>query len=107
MNRPSHLPPLPASHYVAFCLVYEKAKLDWCQISDGPATWRDVTEAVAERLDDVAMICHPSLGFYVEHIEKGRVYDVTRDVLAFIRDRMRERRDPYDALEDDPAFGVA
>jgi len=106
MTRPAHLPPLPTSHYVAFCLVYENAKLDWCQISDGPASWDAVTDAVANDLEDVASICHPSLGFFVQHIENGRVLDVTRDALAMIRDRMRERRSEIDALEDDPVLGV-
>jgi len=114
MTRPAHLPPIPTSHYVAFRVdrpTERNPAYTWTQISDGPASWADVTTAVGNDLEDVASICHPSLGFFVQHIDNGRAVDVTTEALEHVAEWLKARKyddtdEAYAALLADPALGV-
>lgn len=81
-----HLPPAPGSFYIALCLFDLRRDPFWRRIVwgcafDGPATWDDVGDAIADKIDAVRAICHPQLGFRVLHIDGPRAVDVTAQAL--------------------------
>lgn len=84
---PSHLPRYPEEHYRVDRLFdlpsfRRNSRFIWGALTDGPASYDEAFDAVADNIRDVRTICDAAQGLRVTHIKNGQAQDVTAAFLA-------------------------